>query len=95
MVESPGNGCGTEHVKSTPIYCKDNNGVVSHFAGIRDAARVLHVDSSGICKVLKGETENVSQFAIFLWKHYTAKVKRLSSLKGIRVNIWKNVAKRN
>ena len=63
--KKPGNGCGAEHVKSIPIYCKDNIGVVSHFAGIRDAARSLHIDSSSICKVLKGKLKMYHSLRFF------------------------------
>lgn len=63
--KKPGNGCGAEHVKSIPIHCKDKNGVVSHFAGIRDAARALHIHSSCICKVLKGKRKMYHNLRFF------------------------------
>ncbi len=47
----------TDHSK--PIIAKDANGKELYFPSIKEAERILGVDHSGVCKVLKGKYERM------------------------------------
>lgn len=57
--EKIGNAHRNRKDQSKPIIAKDSDGNEIYFPSIKEAERILGVDHSGVCKVLKGKYERM------------------------------------